>query len=65
MRVPVLVRSAPQPVPLLAADGANQRLRLDRLPAPTEWRDRWQWLCRRDLKSFTARYCEAIARQAK
>lgn len=31
----------PQPVPLLAADGANQRLRLDRLPAPVLASLRW------------------------
>ncbi len=31
----------PQPVPLSAADGANQRLRLDRLPAPVLASLRW------------------------
>ena len=31
----------PVPVPLLAADGANQRLRLDRLPAPVLASLRW------------------------
>jgi len=35
------VVAAPQPVPLLAADGANQRLRLDRLPAPVLDSLRW------------------------
>ena len=33
--------AAPQPAPLLATDGANQRLRLDRLPAPVLASLRW------------------------
>ena len=35
------VPEAPQPLPLLAADGANQRLRLDRLPKPVLDSLRW------------------------
>ena len=33
--------TAPQPAPLVGADGANQRLRLDRLPAPVLDSLRW------------------------
>jgi ribonucleoside-diphosphate reductase alpha chain len=37
----------PQPAPLIAADGANQRLRLERLPAPVL--DSLRWPSRPDL----------------
>jgi len=38
---PAAPQPAPQPAPLLTADGANQRLRLDRLPAPVLASLRW------------------------
>jgi hypothetical protein len=41
-----------------------ERFGLDRLPAPTKWRDRWEHLRNRDLRYFTATYRAAVARQA-
>jgi hypothetical protein len=39
-----------------------ERFGLERLPAPTRWRDHWKWLAGRDLRYFTATYRLAIAR---